>query len=250
MTSADLHTALLRPAVLQILRAAGFSSARPVVIDTVTDLAARYLLLLASSTAQNAFNTHNTFVPTIQDVRLALTQAGALAPQMNTVEESLRGDVEVVEGVWVPFEDLRGVEAFVNWAYGPVNKEIRRIAGFGDDVNVEEIAAALDEQEDYLSALKKRHSKTGEASATKAPFSARIQNYKRYQSWAALQLRLQNGHNRPWPAHEPTPACALDKKRVRPQRHLALAVHRSPRLNLNEREIDSALLLSIPEQTL
>ncbi|OAG36047.1 hypothetical protein AYO21_09765 [Fonsecaea monophora] len=163
MTSADLHTALLRPAVLQILRAAGFSAARPVVIDTVTDLAARYLLLLASSTAQNAFNTHNTFVPTIQDVRLALTQAGALVPQMNTVEESVRGDVEIMEGVWVPFEDLRGVEAFVNWAHGPVNKEIRRIAGFGDDVNVEEIAAGLDEQEDYVSALKKRHSKTGEA---------------------------------------------------------------------------------------
>ncbi|KIW92332.1 uncharacterized protein Z519_07316 [Cladophialophora bantiana CBS 173.52] len=162
MTSADLHTALLRPAVLQILRAAGFSSARPVVIDTVTDLAARYLLLLASSTAQNAFNMHNTFVPTVQDVRLALTQAGALAPQMSTVEESLKGNVELVEGVSVPFEDLRGVEAFVNWAYGPVNKEIRRIAGFGDDVNVEEIAAGLDEQEDYLSVLKKRHSKTGE----------------------------------------------------------------------------------------
>ncbi|OAP63966.1 hypothetical protein AYL99_03193 [Fonsecaea erecta] len=162
MTSADLHTALLRPAVLQILRAAGFSSARPVVIDTVTDLAARYLLLLASSTAQNAFNTHNTFVPTVQDVRLALAQAGALVPQMNTVEESLKGDVEIVEGVWVPFEDLRGVEAFVNWAHGPINKEIRRIAGFGDDANVEEIAAVLDEQEDYVSALKKRHSKTGE----------------------------------------------------------------------------------------
>lgn len=149
MTSADLHTALLRPAVLQILRAAGFAYARPAVIDTATDLAARYFLLLASSTAQNAFNTHNTFVPTVQDVRVALSQAGALIPQMSTVEESLRDDVEI-EGVMVPFEDLRGVQGFVNWAQGPVNKEIRRIAGFGDDANVEEIAAGLDEQEDYL----------------------------------------------------------------------------------------------------
>ncbi len=149
MTSADLHTALLRPAVIQILRAAGFGYARPAVIDTVTDLAAKYLLLLASSTAQNAFNTHNTFVPTIQDVRLALNQAGALAPQMSTTEESLRDEVEV-EGALVPFEDLRGVQGFVNWAQGPVNKEIRRIAGFGDDANVEEIAAGLDEKEDYL----------------------------------------------------------------------------------------------------
>ena len=151
MTSADLHTALLRPAVLQMLRAGGFSYAKPAVVDTVTDLAARYLLLLASSTAQNAFNTHNTCVPTIQDVRIALSQVGALAPQMSTAEESLREDVEISEGVWVPFEDLRGVEAFVNWAHGPVNKEIRRIAGFGDDANVEEIAAGLDDQDDYLS---------------------------------------------------------------------------------------------------
>jgi transcription initiation factor TFIID subunit 3 len=149
MTSADLHTALLRPAVIQILRAAGFGYARPAVIDTVTDIAAKYLLLLSSSTAQNAFNTHNTFVPTIQDVRLALNQAGALAPQMSTTEESLRDEVEV-EGAMVPFEDLRGVQGFVNWAQGPVNKEIRRIAGFGDDANVEEIAAGLDEKEDYL----------------------------------------------------------------------------------------------------
>lgn len=150
MTSADLHTALLRPAVIQILRAAGFGYAKPAVIDTLTDLAARYLLLLSTSTAQNAFNTHNTFVATIQDVRLALSQAGALTPQMSTAEEGLRGDVEV-DGVTVSFEDLRGVQAFVNWAQGPVNKEIRRIAGFGDDANVEEIAAGLDDKEDYLS---------------------------------------------------------------------------------------------------
>jgi transcription initiation factor TFIID subunit 3 len=152
MASPGLHTALLRPAILQILRAAGFSYAKPAVVDTVTDLASRYLLLIASSTAQNAFNTHNTFVPTIQDVRLALSQAGALYPQMSTTEESLKDEVELSEGVWVPFEDLRGVEAFVNWAQGPANKEIRRIAGFGDETaNVEEIAAGLDDQDDYLS---------------------------------------------------------------------------------------------------
>jgi transcription initiation factor TFIID subunit 3 len=179
MTASELHNGMLRPAVLQILRAAGLSYARPAVVDTVTNLAARYLLLLASSTAQNAFNNHNTFVPTIQDVRLALMEAGALMPQMSTVEESLRGEVEF-DGVMVPFEDLRGVEAFVNWAQGPVNKEIRRIAGFGDDTNLEEIAAGLDDQEDYLTSksfacagmmmtdlpavLKKKHSKTGEES--------------------------------------------------------------------------------------
>ncbi|EXJ77871.1 hypothetical protein A1O3_09030 [Capronia epimyces CBS 606.96] len=163
MTSDDLHTALLRPAVIQILRAAGFGYARPAVIDSLADLAARYMIMLASSTAQNAFTLHNTPVPTIQDVRLALSQSGALTPQMSTAEEGLRDAVEV-EGVMVPYEDLRGVEGFVNWAQGPVNKEIRRVAGFGDDVNVEEIATGLDDQEDYLSALKTKHSKTGEES--------------------------------------------------------------------------------------
>ncbi|RVX73649.1 hypothetical protein B0A52_02539 [Exophiala mesophila] len=162
MASGDLHAELLRPAVLQILRAAGFGYARPVVVDTVTDLAARYLNLLASSTAQNAFITHNTNVPTIQDVRIALTLAGALVPQMGAAEENLKGDVEI-DGVMVPFEDLRGVQNFVNWAQGPVNKEIRRVAGFEDDSNLEEIVG-LDEQEDYLTAIKKKHSKTGEES--------------------------------------------------------------------------------------
>ena len=149
MTSADLHAALLRPAVLQILRAAGFGYTRPAVVDSLTDMAARYLLLLSSSTTQNAFNNHNSYVPTIQDVRLAMTQAGALLPQMSVVEEALKGEVEI-EGVMVPFEDLRGVDGFVNWAHGAVNKEIRRISGFGDDANIEETATGLDEQEDYL----------------------------------------------------------------------------------------------------
>lgn len=45
----------------------------------------------------------------------------------------------------------------MNWAHGPVNKGIRRIAGFGDDANVEEIAAGLDDQDDYLTGQSYRH---------------------------------------------------------------------------------------------
>ena len=150
MTSSDVHHALLRPAVLQILRAAGFSHTRPAVLDTVTDLAARYLLLLGSSTAQNAYNTHNDYVPTVQDVRLALLEAGALRPQMSVLEELAKG-TQMVNGEELPFEDLRGIEAFVAWAQGPVNKEIRRIAGFdGAGADMGEIAAGLEEQDDYV----------------------------------------------------------------------------------------------------
>lgn len=147
MTSSNIHNALLRPAVLQILRAAGFHSTRPAVLDIVTDLAARYLLLLASSTAQLAFNNHNSYVPTVQDVRLALMAAGALSPQMGAMEEHAR-DSEDVDEMATPFEDLRGIRAFVEWAQGDSNKEIRRIAGLGDEEGAAELAAELGEIED------------------------------------------------------------------------------------------------------
>lgn len=149
MTTTELYAALLRPAVIQILRATGFSYARPAVIDSFTDLAARYLVLLSSATAQAAFSNHNDYVPTTQDVRLAMAENGALRPQMSTVEEAAKG-FEEIDGEWIPFEDMRGVRNFIEWAQGPVNKEIRRVAGMGGEIDVNEIAAGMDESEDYL----------------------------------------------------------------------------------------------------
>lgn len=148
-----LHNALLRPPIIQILRAAGFHSSRPSVLDTLADMAARYLLLLGSSTAEHAANSHpDDPVPTLDDIRLALQDAGALRPQLRDSEEDWRGE-----------EDLRGVDAFLGWFLGPTNREIRRIAGLvpseGDVID-----AASIEKEDYLSVLKKKHSKTGEES--------------------------------------------------------------------------------------
>lgn len=149
MTTADLYIALLRPAVIQILRATGFSYAKPAVIDCLTDLTARYLSILAASSAQNAFNNHNDYVPTTQDIRQAMAENGGLRPQISTVEEAAKG-FEEIDGQWVPFEDMRGVNAFLEWAQGPVNKEIRRVAGLGGEIDVNEIAAGVDETEDYL----------------------------------------------------------------------------------------------------
>ncbi|KAL9111343.1 MAG: hypothetical protein Q9227_004220 [Pyrenula ochraceoflavens] len=136
---------------------------RGTVLDTVTDLAARYILLLASTTAQNAFNNHSDYVPTIQDVRMAMTQAGGLRPQLSATQEEAKMPI-VVNGRLVPYEDMRGVEAFIRWAEGAGNREIRRIAGIvssekdGGDVTLAE------DSEDYLTALKKKYSKTGEES--------------------------------------------------------------------------------------
>ncbi|KAK4128158.1 hypothetical protein N657DRAFT_562002 [Parathielavia appendiculata] len=172
-----LYHALLRPAILQILRATGYHGAKTSVLDSVTDLAARYLLRLCQLTALYA--THNNAepspppllfltttsdedgeaspaappppppipypavpAPTIVDVRMALQRAGALLPERILEEQEYLGG-----------EDTRGVEAFIAWATGPLNREIKRIALDGND-----------EAADYLDALKKKHSKTDDDS--------------------------------------------------------------------------------------
>ena len=164
MSSTNFQNALMRPAVLQILRAAGFHNSSTAALDVMTDLAIRYLLLLASSAAQIAFNNHQDYIPTIQDVRMALLEAGALRPQMSVLEERAKGEVEV-DGQSVPYEDMRGVEGFLNWATGPSNREIRRIAGLaagpGDVVDV----GLLDDHEDYV---------TGEISPTSVEIQRKL----------------------------------------------------------------------------
>lgn len=122
-----LYHALLRPSILQILRAAGYHGARTSVLDSVTDMAARYLDALCRLTA--AFAAHNNeesqtgeLVPTIVDVRMALQQIGALLPEKSELEQ-----------MYNSVEDTRGVDAFVAWAAGPVNREIKRIALDGSD---------------------------------------------------------------------------------------------------------------------
>ncbi|AEO54106.1 hypothetical protein MYCTH_2296260 [Thermothelomyces thermophilus ATCC 42464] len=191
-----LFHALLRPAVLQILRATGYHAAKTCVIDSVTDLAARYFLHICHLTA--VFATHNneglppspspspspplapsssspgvpppastsvtdappvtttttttttaaTLVnpavpaPTIVDVRMALQRAGALLPERIAEEQEYVGE-----------EDTRGVDNFIAWAMGPLNREIARIALDGND-----------EAGDYLDALKKKHSKNDDDS--------------------------------------------------------------------------------------
>lgn len=133
-----LFHALLRPAVLQILRATGYHSAKTSVLDSVTDLAARYFLHLCQLTALYAAHNndeppllpeHNGTpvnpvipAPTVVDVRMALQRVGALLPERIEEEQEYLGE-----------EDTRGVEAFVAWAMGSLNREITRIALDGDD---------------------------------------------------------------------------------------------------------------------
>lgn len=139
----------MRPAVLQILRAAGFHNTSGTVLDVMTDLTIRYLVMLGCSTAHHAFNNHNDYVPTIQDVRMALLEVGALRPQMNVLEERAKGSV-TIDGQSVPFEDMRGVEAFIAWAAGPANREIRRIAGHTSAAGEALEVGVLEPNEDYV----------------------------------------------------------------------------------------------------
>jgi len=74
---------------------------------------------------------------------MALQDCGALGPERVLEDEEYEDE-----------EDTRGVEAFLEWIAGPVNKEIRRVA----------LEGAAGAQEDYLSVLKKKHSTTDEDS--------------------------------------------------------------------------------------
>jgi len=115
------------------------------VLDTLTDLAARYMFLLAQTTATHASVNHNepelSLEISIQDVRMAMQDCGALIPERVMVEQEFDG-----------LEDTRGVDAFVAWAMGKANQEIRRVAMEGSD----------GAKEDYLTVLKKKHSTTDE----------------------------------------------------------------------------------------
>ncbi|OMP87338.1 Transcription initiation factor TFIID subunit 3 [Diplodia seriata] len=158
----ELHAALLRPAILHILRAAGYHSARPSVVDAVSDVAARYMLLLAQRTAYHAWSNHNDADPTISDVRMALADAGMLVPSMTGAEEAWkellrhpledfpeRNGLRLKEQRRRDLEDTADVREFIDWITGPANREIMRIAGL---------------ERDAVQALKKKHSKTGEES--------------------------------------------------------------------------------------
>lgn len=114
---------LLRPAVLQILRATGYHGAKPSVLDSMTDLAARYLYHLCELTAMyTEHNSLDNMTPTIVDIRMALQHVGALLPERPEGEQMYSG-----------IEDMRGMNEFQAWAASSLNREIKRIALDGDD---------------------------------------------------------------------------------------------------------------------
>ncbi|KAI1491922.1 hypothetical protein F5X96DRAFT_692790 [Biscogniauxia mediterranea] len=183
LTPSEIHHALLRPAILQILRAQGYYSSTPGTVDAVTELAGSYLGAIARRAAQHAALHPNPdaaappAAPTLTDVRLALEECGALWPERELVSQELRGE-----------EDTRGVDDFIRWATGRKNLRIRKVAGVAAPppagggasgatttaaaVSAAAAAAAEAEEEgiveerptDYLDALKRKHNKTDQDS--------------------------------------------------------------------------------------
>ncbi|KAI9744577.1 MAG: hypothetical protein M1818_002106 [Claussenomyces sp. TS43310] len=138
-----VHHALLRPCVLHILRAAGYHSTKPSVLDTLTDIAARYMVLLARSTVKYAHVNHSELEISIEDVRMAMQECGILIPEKVIEDQDYEGE-----------EDTRGVDCFIAWAMGPANKEIIRVALEGAD----------DDAGNYLDALMKKFDKSEDTS--------------------------------------------------------------------------------------
>ncbi|USP77137.1 hypothetical protein yc1106_04411 [Curvularia clavata] len=175
MSQNDLFLSLLRPAVLHILRATGFQHGKPSAVDTIVDLTARYLTLLAERTAYNAYLNHNDLTPTITDVRMAMQDCALLVPTMTAGEELwkeiLRKPLEEYnadtgarqkEATRRDNEDTADVTEFIQWVKGDTNQEIRRIAGTYKPVPTNPTEQLdQEEMEDYLNTLMKKHSKTG-----------------------------------------------------------------------------------------
>lgn len=87
------------------------------MLDSLTDLAARYMLALCQATAGHA--EHNRLQPgdfDVTDVRLALQDVGALGPERVLTEEVWRGE-----------EDLHGVEEFISWFSGQRFKDLMEV---------------------------------------------------------------------------------------------------------------------------
>jgi transcription initiation factor TFIID subunit 3 len=177
----DLHRALLRPAIVHILRAAGFHSTKPTVLDTVTNLAERYLTLLAQTTAAHANSSHNDPVPTITDVRMALAECGALTPLAGAAEEDWRErmrrpmrEIEASENGGLTRaqaekkrreeEDLKDVRDFMRWFESSQHTDMRRIAGLIHDASAAAptigVGGGVVQAEDYLQVLKSKQGKS------------------------------------------------------------------------------------------
>ncbi|KAF4991453.1 hypothetical protein FGRMN_7808 [Fusarium graminum] len=220
-TPPSLFHALLRPSILQILRSTGYHSTRPAVLDSLTDLAARYLSLLCQKAADHAAHNQGDSADfTIADIRMALQDAGALMPERVPAEELWRGD-----------EDLRGVEEFIAWFAGQRMKEMMEV-GSGDGET---------DATDYLNALKKKHSKTGEDAKYHGTILGRGQDTGEIQVEGGPETTITEWiSNRASPQGSPAPS-DQDQQQDKEQVPQQQAPQQAPQQNGHASDDDSGL---------
>lgn len=120
-SAAEIHHALLRPVILQILRAQGYYTSTPRTIDTLTELAGNYITAISKQVVYHAAdNNPEALEPSIVDVRMALEDCGALPG-------SCAADQDMIDGE----EGMHAVDDFIAWTMGKKNQRIRKIAGLG-----------------------------------------------------------------------------------------------------------------------
>ncbi|KAK6336327.1 hypothetical protein TWF696_001888 [Orbilia brochopaga] len=123
-TPEQFFFSLLRISTAQMLRHAGLAGSRPSVLDSLTDMTARYLTLLGA-TARTITESSNRTTSELSDVLSAMEHLGLLKPLT----------------IYLPdYDDTRAIDNFITWAKSPEIEELRKLAG----VVTVEVDEALD----------------------------------------------------------------------------------------------------------
>lgn len=139
-------------------------------------------MALATATAQHALSSHNDPVPTITDVRMALSDCGVLIPLDDPAEQAWKerlripltelaapengGRTRVVaEKRKREDEDTRDIRDFTRFYDSTQFREIKRVAApevTSAMLPAVGVGGGVVRSEDFLTILKKKHSKTGD----------------------------------------------------------------------------------------
>ncbi|KAK6505612.1 hypothetical protein TWF481_007505 [Arthrobotrys musiformis] len=109
----QFYFSLLRISTAQMLRHAGLAGSRPSVLDSLTDMTARYLTLLGS-TARSISESSNRPESELPDILCAMEHVGLLRP-LTLFNADL--------------DDTRAIDNFISWAKSPEIEELRKLAG-------------------------------------------------------------------------------------------------------------------------
>ncbi|KAF3938537.1 hypothetical protein ABW19_dt0207788 [Dactylella cylindrospora] len=167
-SSEQFFFSLLKISAAQMLRHAGLAGSRPSVLDAVTDMTARYLVLLGE-TAKTITESSNRTHSELSDVLSAMEHVGLLKP-LTIFNPDL--------------DDTRAIDNFITWAKSPEIEELRKIAGV--------VTVEVDETEEDAEVEGVPDATQLAAIATKAPEKAQ-------DSETDIPIKRENEDDQPTP---------------------------------------------------